>query len=204
MGMATTARKWTIEEWRALPEDGRRYELIDGILLVNGVIVPDGDLEALPREMTPSPSWSHQDAVARLLLLLLPYARERMLGDVIVSPADVELEPGRVVEPDLFVVPLVGGKRPRAWEEVGRLLLAVEVLSPSTARVDRTLKRHFYQRAGVPEYWIVDVDARLIERWRPEDERPEILTERIEWGPDAAQPPLVVELEPFFAEVAGD
>ena len=61
-----------------------------------------------------------------------------------------------------------------------------------------------FQRAGVPEYWIVDLDARLVERWRPGDERPEVLTERLRWQPDAATPPLEIDLSAFFAQVVGD
>lgn len=97
-----------------------------------------------------------------------------------IAPADVEFNHDRMVEPDLFVVPLLDGRVPRTWEEAGRLLLAVEILSPSTARADRTVKRRLYQSEGIPEYWIVDVDARLMELWRPDDDRPEILIERLD------------------------
>ena len=78
------------------------------------------------------------------------------------------------------------------------MLLAIEVRSPSTAAVDQGRKRLLYQRERVPEYWIVDCDARCIERWRPADERPEVLTERISWQPDGARAPLVDELPEFF------
>jgi len=61
-----------------------------------------------------------------------------------------------------------------------------------------------FQRAGVPEYWIVDLDARSVERWRPGDERPEVLTERLRWQPDTATPPLEIDLSAFFAQVVGD
>jgi Uma2 family endonuclease len=63
------------------------------------------------------------------------------------------------------------------------LLLAVEVLSPSTARYDRLTKRRFYQQQGV-EYWIVDLDARIVERWLPGSDRPEILAEHLAWQHD--------------------
>jgi Uma2 family endonuclease len=108
-----------------------------------------------------------------------------------------------MVEPDLFVVPLVNGRSPRDWQEAGRLLLAVEVISPGTARVDRVIKRQLYQQERVPEYWIVDVASRLIERWTPDDARPEILAERLAWQPDPARAPLEVDLQAFFLEVAG-
>ena len=83
--------------------------------------------------------------------------------------------------------------------KVARDTLAVEILSPSTARLDRQVKRRLYQRQGVPEYWIVDIDARLVERWRPADDRPEILTERLTWQPDPARPALGVDLGAYFA-----
>ncbi|HXO84958.1 MAG TPA: Uma2 family endonuclease, partial [Gemmatimonadales bacterium] len=104
---------------------------------------------------------------------------------------------------DVFVVGLVAGRRPREWSDIERLLLAIEVLSPSTARADRTTKRRLYQRAGV-EYWIVDLEARLVERWRPGDERPEILTERIEWLPAPGVVPLIIDLGGFFRRVFDD
>src|SRR6185312_12215292 len=105
---------------------------------------------------------------------LYTYLREQSLANVYFAPADVHFSDDTVVEPDLFVIPLVEGRRPRSREEVGRLLLVIEILSRSTARADRTVKRQKYQGEGVPEYWIVDGDARLVERWRPADDRPEV------------------------------
>jgi Uma2 family endonuclease len=66
------------------------------------------------------------------------------------------------------------------------------------------VKLRLFQRQHVPEYWIVDVDARLVERWRPEDERPEILAEQLEWRPDPALLPLVIDLPSYFREAAGE
>jgi Uma2 family endonuclease len=79
----------------------------------------------------------------------------------------------------------------------------VEVLSPSTIRTDRGEKRDLYQRKGVPEYWIVDVDARAIERHRPDAATPETLTEWMEWKPDRFVDPLVIDLRDYFARVLG-
>ena len=76
-----------------------------------------------------------------------------------------------------FVVPIgPDGRRGANWTDIHALLLAVEILSPSTARADRQAKRRLHQRERVGEYWIVDLDARVVERWRPDDERPEIVT----------------------------
>ena len=109
----------------------------------------------------------------RLYDHLRPYTESNGLGEALISPTDIEFSPRRLVQPDLFVVPMDGGRRPKTWRDISSLLLAVEVLSPSTARADRLRKRRIYQDEGVPEYWIVDLDARMVERWRPRDERPE-------------------------------
>ena len=183
MGMPHATADWTAERVRALPDDGKRYEAVDGELLV-----------------TPAPVWAHQRAVGELFRRLDPHVRHAGIGELVTSPADVELDARTLVQPDLFVVPLVEGRRMREWSDIkGRLLLAIEVLSPSTARADRHLKRRRYQRAGIPEYWIVDLDARLVERWQPTDERAELLSERLEWRPVDTARALVIELPDFFS-----
>jgi len=186
MGMPQTAHYWTPDEVRALPADGRRYEVVAGELLV-----------------TPAPGFAHQDAVRLLILALSNYLERTKVGHAAISPADLTPEPGALVQPDAFVVGLVAGRRPRDWADIERLLLAIEVLSPSTARADRTVKRRLNQRAGV-EYWIVDLEARLVERWRAGDDRPEILTEQIEWLPEPGIAPLTIDLAAFFGRVLDD
>jgi len=91
----------------------------------------------------------------------------------------------------------------RAWAEVGRLMLAVEVISPSTAATDHHEKRMLYQEKGVPEYWIIDTTARSVERWRPDDSVPETLAETLHWRPDAAVSPLGIDLPAYFDRVHG-
>ena len=164
---------------RALPDDGNRYEVVDGELLV-----------------TPAPAEWHQRAVAALLFELTLYARAHGDCEVLPSPADIE--------PDVFVQGLVDGRPSVAWNTGAPLLLVVEVLSPSTARADRTTKRRRFQRARVPEYWILDLDARVIERWRPDDDRPEVLAETIAWRPEGAAEPLTIALPPLFARIHGE
>ncbi|HEX4935429.1 MAG TPA: Uma2 family endonuclease, partial [Gemmatimonadaceae bacterium] len=115
----TTRRDWTVEERDALRDDGNRYEVVDGELLV-----------------TPAPTWLHQHAAMELALLVRPFA-ERCGLDCLVAPAEVTFSPRRSVEPDLFVVPRVEGRRAWCFDDVRRLLLAVEILSPSSARADR-------------------------------------------------------------------
>jgi Uma2 family endonuclease len=106
----------------------------------------------------------------------------------------------RLVQPDLFVVPALQGERPRSWRDITALSLAIEVLSPSTARADRHRKRLIYQDEQVPEYWIVDIDARLFERWRPDDSRPEIITEALVWRPLPHADALRIDVPTFFAD----
>jgi len=184
MGMPQAAEGWTAEMVRALPDDGNRYEVVDGELLVS-----------------PAPRLRHQEAVTELMFAVRPYVHGHGLGCALASPADIEFDPRTLVQPDLFVAPLVAGRRPREWSEIKQLLLAVEVLSPSTARADRTVKRRRYQRHAVPQYWLVDLDARLVERWRPEDDRPEIVTDTLLWHPDPNVPPLEIDLPRLFAAV---
>lgn len=184
MHMPTLKRRWTVADLDDLPDDGNRYEVIDGELFV-----------------TPSPSARHQDAVGELYSLLKEYLAAEPVGHAYVSPGELVFSPHRGVQPDIFVVPLADGRRPESFGDVKRLLLAVEVLSPSTARADRVAKRTLYRDVGVPEYWIVDLDARTIERSTPGDSRPEILVDRLEWRPDGAAQPMVVDLEVYFRAV---
>jgi len=186
MAMPAYPTEWTVDMVRALPDDGNRYEVIDGELFV-----------------TPAPTWTHQRAVLEMVMLVRPYVLEHRLGDVIIAPADVVFGPRNVVEPDLFVVPLVEGVVPRAWEEVGRLLLTIEVLSPSTSRTDRREKRDLYKSKAVPDYWIVDVASAVIERCTPNDSLSEILSDVVEWQPDQFIPPLRIDVPAYFARVLG-
>ena len=184
MGMPQAAQRWTPAMVRALPDDGNRYEVVAGELLV-----------------TPAPSFDHQQAVARLLLRLVPYVDAHGLGYALASPADIEFEQEHLVQPDIFVAPRVEGRRPERWSDIKRLLLAVEVLSPGTARADRTVKRQLFQRVGVPDYWIVDVAARVVECWRPREPRPEVLSATLAWRPSPDVPPLEIGLPQLFAEI---
>lgn len=187
MVMPNAVKRWTREEVLALPDDGNRYELIDGELLV-----------------TPSPRVLHQLAVWALYDRVHPYVRAHRLGRTGLAPSDLDLESGQSVQPDVFVVPLRQGRQPIEWADFGIPLVIAEVLSPSTALNDRTKKRRRYQASRVGEYWIVDVDARVVERWRPDDERPEILAEQLEWQPDPNLAPLALDLIDYFREVWGE
>ena len=182
--MTQALNRWTAERVRALPDDGNRYELVDGELLTS-----------------PPPSASHQETIMGLLMRLEPWLRQTTIGRCLFSPADLSLGEDEVLQPDLFVYRTATGARVRDWSDIVELRLVVEVLSPSTARYDRQLKRRRYQRAHIAEYWIVDPDARLIERWRPGQDRPEVVTDHLVWAPDPHQPAFEMNVAEFFADV---
>lgn len=187
MVMPARAEFWTREMVLALPDDGNRYELVDGALLVS-----------------PSPHYTHQYGVLGLYRLVHAFVADHGIGSVLVSPADLDLRSGQLVQPDLFVSGMVDGRLVRDWEDVGIPLLVVEVLSPSTARHDRITKRRLYQRSGVPMYWIVDLDARQVEVWTPDAINPQIARDALTWQPEGASEPLVIELAAYFREVWGE
>lgn len=191
MGMPAVEQFWTAREVRALIEESPlaspRYELVDGELLV-----------------TPSPGYSHQRAVGQLLCALAAYLERERVGEVLTSPFDVELEPESITQPDIFVISREEGRRlQREGLPSFSLLLTVEVLSPGSSRHDRVRKRPLYQR-HVPEYWIVDLDARIIERWNTGEDRPEIIDASLAWRPAGATEPFVVDVQSFFAEVMNE
>jgi len=174
MGMPAVHRRWTTADVRALTREDRawpRYELIDGELLV-----------------TPAPRLAHQVAAFELCRLLDEYLSTEPVGLALMSPSDLELRPGTITQPDVFVIPAntsMAGDR-LEWSDVQSLLLAIEVVSPSSGRSDRVTKRDFYLESGVLEYWIVDLDARVIESWQPEQQTPALHHDRIVWSPGTA------------------
>jgi Uma2 family endonuclease len=186
MGMPAQQTKWTADMARALPDDGNRYEVLDGELFV-----------------TPAPSYRHQAVLARLYDVIRPYVAQHSLGWTRWSPADIEFSPRRRVQPDLLVIPDTGHGEPATWKEVKSLLLVVEATSPSTARADRGKKVTIYRGQRIPEYWILDVDGHVVERWRPDDDRPEILAATLEWQPDPRIEPLRIHLPDVFAARTG-
>lgn len=188
---AHAERRWTAQAVRQLitdaPRWSPRYELVDGELLV-----------------TPSPGPLHQEAVKLLLIALEAYCRADAGLHALHSPSDIELIPDDIRQPDLFVLGAAEWSRiRREGFPAHELVLAVEVVSPSSARIDRVIKRPLYQERAC-EYWIVDVDARIIERWCPGDARPEVLSERLEWLPEGCKLPFVLDLEVLFGKVWSD
>ncbi len=178
MGMA--ARYFTADMVRALPDDGNRYEVVYGELLVN-----------------PAPRAWHQVLVLRLSHALAAYLAREPAGVVLASPADISWGPDVLVQPDVFVVPAEEA-RTLDWRRMRTLLLVAEVLSPSTAANDRLIKRIRYREAGVPLYWVIDGDERTVEIWTPSDEFPAVERERLVWHPPGAGRPFELSLEQLF------
>ncbi|MGH7646183.1 MAG: Uma2 family endonuclease [Gemmatimonadales bacterium] len=174
---------YTADMARALPDDGNRYEVVHGELLV-----------------TPAPRPWHEVLVVRLTTALGVYLRSEPVGQVFGSRADVSWGRHVLVEPDVFVVP-VEEARTLDWSRMRSLLLVAEVLSPSSQRADRFTKRRLYQERGVREYWVVDGDARVVEVWGPEAELPAIERDRLTWQPPGASEPFTLSLEDLFRPI---
>lgn len=133
----------TYADYLELPNDGKRYQLLDGEL-----------------DVTPAPSTLHQRVVTNLLVFLELYVRRDRLGTVLVAPCDVLLSDITVVQPDLLFVARERREIVRPEHVRGAPDLVVEVVSPRTARTDREVKRQLYARYGVPHYWLIDPEQR--------------------------------------------
>lgn len=160
MGMPAPHPVTTIDELLSLPEDELRHELLDGEHVV-----------------TPSPRRRHESVLFALARAVAEALDAYPDLEVFPVAADIRLGPQTLVQPDLFIVP----REDVEWKDTPVPLLAAEVLSPSTAARDRGKKGKLYLDAGVEEYWIVDADAELVERWRRGDDRPEIIHGTLEW-----------------------
>ena len=141
----------TYADYAALPDDGKRYEILDGELFV-----------------TPAPAPQHQMILANLVSVLGDHVRQRGLGRVLFAPLDVIFADSSIAQPDaIYLDNTRMSLISRRGIEGGPNLL-VEVLSPSTARTDRNVKFALYARYGVDFYWIVDPEARVLEAYRRE------------------------------------
>lgn len=142
--------QWTVEDLDALPDDGFRYEILNGVLY-----------------MAPAPIPDHQRISGWLVYYLIGHVQRAGLGAVYHSPIDLVLGPGTVPQPDVLVI-LRGNRRAVVGDKklIGPPDLIVEIASPSTAAYDRDAragKQAAYARAGIPEYWIVTPAAQTVE-----------------------------------------
>jgi len=132
--------EWTYEDWLQLPNDGWKYEIIDGVLY-----------------MSPPPLIRHQGISMRLSSSLHFYASQHKLGIVLTAPCGVRLPGQQVpVEPDILFIKQANLQIIEERYVEGAPDLIVEILSPSNANYDLETKFNLYQAAGVAEYWVVN------------------------------------------------
>jgi Uma2 family endonuclease len=149
MSQAIRAKnKLGYEHYVCYPDDGRRHEIIDGDHYVN-----------------PAPNTGHQRFSSRIQYQLHDQIEETGRGAVFTAPTDVQLTEHDIVQPDLIIVMEERRLIITPAKIKGAPNLIIEILSPSTEANDRFLKRDIYERANVPEYWIVDPDEHVVEQF---------------------------------------
>ena len=178
MYMAAAIKHWTLDELHRLPDDGNKYELVRGELLV-----------------TPPPSVTHEMILARLSQLIEPFVAEHRLGFVF-HPRAVIRTQGSEAEPDLMVR-AAAPPNTRDWERLPVPILVVEVLSGATRRRDLGSKRDFYVDIGVAEYWVVDPKAKTVRVVRA-GSADEACADEITWGPSGAANALTIRVPELF------
>ena len=174
--------KLTYDDYVGLPNDGKRYEILDGELSVS-----------------PAPMTRHQIASINLTTILNAFVRQGRIGRVLEAPTDVILAQTTIVQPDILFV-----RAERASIITDRAVegppdLVVEILSTWTARQDRTTKAALYARFAIPHYWIVDPEARMIELYGTEGDSYRLVKK--ESGEATIDPALFPGLEIRLAEV---
>ncbi|MFD2756796.1 Uma2 family endonuclease [Gulosibacter faecalis] len=167
-------RELTRADLHTLPDDGHRYELLDGALIV-----------------TPAPRIRHQDVVLNLAVAL----RSAVTPDlkVVVAPVDVVLADDTLLQPDVLIAPR------EAFTDIdlpGQPLLAIEVLSPSTRSIDLLLKKERLQRAGCQHYWVIDPEQPAATAWSLVDGVYREVTSAVDNEPFAVTSPVSVRFTP--------
>jgi len=179
MGMAISVPRYTVDYLDRLPDDGNRYELLDGVLLV-----------------TPAPHRAHQ-IVANRIQARLTAAVEWTGIAYVVGPGVISLPPATQLQPDVLVSPSRFGPRIE-WAKVTEHWLAVEVLSRSSRIYDREVKRGAYFALGLQELWLADYHDLAVEVWR-RDRAPEIVRDVIRWRVPGTDLVVPIDLAEVFA-----
>jgi Uma2 family endonuclease len=174
---------WTYDDYAALPDDGQRYEIVNGVLL-----------------MAPAPTPDHQSIAVRIAYYMFPHVDLAGIGKLFTAPIDVELGPKNVFQPDLVVVLNEHLDRVAAKKIIGAPDLVIEVASPSTAAYDRLIKYEQYAQAGITEYWIVKPASHTVEMLVLEDGdyRSLGVFSGQQTLPSQVVPELLVRVEQFF------
>ena len=184
MSGATSPTGWTYAEYARLPDDGNRYEVLDGEVLT-----------------TPSPGTPHQRIAARLFIFLTEYVNRHGIGEMMWD-LDLLFFTGQFLRPDMTYV--ANDQRHLLTDRgiEGMPGLVVEVLSPSSGRIDKVKKPARYADFGVPEYWVIDPSRKTILVWEFAlgGTQPRIVTDRLIWQPEAGVVPFELELSQLFAD----
>ena len=179
MAMALAVPRYTIEDLDRFPDDGNRYELLDGVLLV-----------------TPAPATSHQ-VVANRLQFQLTAALSVPGHAHVVGPGAIQCPPGTQLQPDILVFPARFSPESK-WLEVTEHWLAVEVLSRSSRIYDREFKRDAYFALGVQQVWLVDRVSKSVEVCRSRGIS-EVVRDTIRWRPPVKDVAVTIPLVEVFA-----
>ena len=182
MHMALSTHRWTRADLERLPDDGNRYEVIHGELLVS-----------------PAPRPAHEELVYALRRILEPYCDRERIGKVSDANPAFVTDDSEVI-PDLVVRERMSPP-PERWDDAPKPILVVEVLSESTRRADRIKKRAFYLETGIPEYWIVDGNSRTIQVVTAT--RDEVADDAVVWQPAGVTRSLHIGVRAFFEEALG-
>lgn len=184
MVMPVTLRRFTVEEVDQFPDDGNRYELLDGVLFV-----------------TPGPGLPHQVIAARLLVAFMNVIDD--LPDLGVwSPAVVPIDRKSRLEPDLLVA-ATGGQL-ASWAKLGERWLAIEVSGSGSRIYDREYKRDAYLAAGVREVWLVDLTARTVAVSKAGAAKDVVHRDIVTWREPGSGREVRIELAVLFRLVEGE
>lgn len=182
MGMALPVPQFTIDMLDDFPDDGNRYELLEGSLLV-----------------TPSPSHAHQVVAMRLAYRLMN-ALEVSKAARVVAVGAIQRGDNTRLEPDILVIPAL--YPPDAdWRAISGWWLAIEVMSPSSRVYDSVVKRDAYLALGIEEYWVVDMRDRSIEVWKRRSLGSERATDILTWRPAALRIDVAIDLNEVFRDI---
>ena len=181
MVMPVVVPRYTIAELDRLPDDGNRYELLAGSLLV-----------------TPAPGPSHQFTLGRLTMQLAAFLAPTGSA-IVLTPGVIRSGSDTQLEPDLLVVPAAGSD-PASWQGVTDWWLAVEVSGRDSVIYDRDFKRDAYLHLGVREVWRVDLMERAVFVSRRGDPAESYHVDRLVWHPHEIPSPLIIDLDRIFPQ----
>jgi len=174
--------KFTYDDYRQLPDDGKRYEIIDGELY-----------------MATSPTSNHQKNVRNFIFTLTFYLRNHPIGEAIQGPLEVFFSETNLAQPDVMFIGKDRLNIIKPTQIKGAPDLVIEVLSPSTEKRDRTITLEMYARFGVREYWMAKEKTATVEIFRLQKGKL-VLVARLGKS-DMLTSPLLPGLEISLAEI---